>query len=270
MRLRDLLRRTAFGLCAAAATMAVPAACASPWTRAEGRLFVSTKTNYFAATADAPLAGAIDPPRYERFGSDVYAEYGVVPNVMLVGKVIYGDANYYDGFKRSDVGGFAEFELGAQYSIFRRDRDALAVKLAAATPTRFENGGRPGAFSDGVDLELRALYGRTLIERPVKVFATAEAAYRRRFGDGADQARGDLLVGIAPLKRALILIEAQSRISLRNENPGGADYDVVILQPSAVWRVSKRWSAQAGIEREIAGRGIERGEGYFIGLWTEF
>jgi hypothetical protein len=245
-------------------------ALASPWPRGKGRLFLSTKANYFTTTGDAPAPGAIEPPRFERIDSDVYGEFGLARNLTVAAKVVYGDAAFFDGFKTDRVNGFAEIEAGAQYTLFRSSADALSIKLTGGSPTRFEEGGRPGVFSDGVDLELRVLYGRDLAVQPFKIYATAEAGYRRRFGDGADQLRADVLIGVEPLKRLLVLVESQSRLSLRNEAPGGADYDVLIAQPSAVWRFSKRWALQTGLTREIAGRNLLRGDGYFLALWTEF
>ena len=245
-------------------------ACASPWAREKGRLFLSSRANYFVSTGDAPLPEATEPPRFERIDSDVYAEFGLNSRLSVGGKVIYGNAAFFDGFSTASVSGFAEIEGHIQHTILRSRRHALSVKLAAATPTRFENGGRPGVFSDGVDAELRALYGRNMIRRPVKIYASVEAGYRRRFGDGADQIRADALIGVEPLKSVLVLAEVLSRTSVRNESPGGADYDVLILQPSAVWRFSKRMGVQAGLTHEAVGRNLVRGDGYFLALWTEF
>ncbi len=249
---------------------ALGTAGASPWPREPGRLFVSTKANYFTTAGGAPLPGAVDPPRFERIDSDVYGEFGLGSGVTLGAKIVYGDASFYDGFKTESVAGFAEIEGSVQYTAMRNREDALSFKLTGATPTRFEEGGRPGVFSDGVDLEARALYGRDLFAGPFKLYATAEAAFRRRFGDGADQLRADILIGAEPMSRLLLLLEAQSRFSLRNEDPGGADYDVLIVQPSAVFKVSRRFAAQAGAMREVAGRNLLRGDGFFLALWTEF
>ncbi len=248
----------------------VPNADASPWPRDKGRLFVATKANTFKSTSAETPPGAAGAPFFRRIDGDVYAEYGLFRNVTLGAKVVYGDATFHDGFSESQVSGVAEIEGSLQYTIFNGKGGALSVKATGITPTRFEQGGRPGVFSDGVDAELRALYGRNLLGEPVKVYATAEAAYRRRFGAGADQLRGDALVGIEPFSRLLILLEAQSRFSLRNERPGGADYDVLILQPSLVLRQRRRWAVQGGVSYEAAGRNLDRGIGYFISLWTEF
>ena len=265
--------RRVFGriaLIVSALALSIGPAVASPWPRGKDRLFIATKTNYFRSTSDETPAGAGGRPFFQRFDGDLYAEYGLFRDLTLGAKVVYGNATFYDGFFESHVDGVAEIEASVQYAIFNGRAGALSVKATGITPTRFEEGGRPGVFSDGLDAELRILYGRTLIEEPFKVYASAEAGYRRRFGDGADQVRGDLLVGLQPIRQALVLLEAQSRMSLRNEAPGGADYDVVILQPSLVYRAARRWSVQGGVSYEAAGRNLQRGVGYFIALWTEF
>jgi hypothetical protein len=263
------LRGIGFGLLTAV-LLAVGAAHASAWPREKGRLFLSTKSNYFTAQADAPLPGAIDPPRYERVDGDIYVEYGLFKDLTLGGKVIYGYATFFDGFKSESVNGVAEAEASVQYTIFRNRVDSFGVRLTGATPTRFENGGRPGVFSDGFDAELRAIYGRTLFARPFKAYAEIGAGYRRRFGEGADQIRADALLGVEPFRRMLLLLEAQSKISMRNEDFGGANYDVIVFQPSAVWRMTRRFALQAGFTWEAAGRNLDLGQGYFLSLWTEF
>lgn len=257
-------------LLATALISTATAAAASPWPREEGRLFIAAKTNYFKSTGDEAPVGGGGAPVFERFDGDVYAEYGLLHGVTLGAKIVYGHARFYDGFFESQVDGIAEIEASVQYAVLNGQQGALSVKATGITPTRFEQGGRPGVFSDGIDAELRVLYGRGLISEPFKVYATAEAGYRRRFGDGADQIRGDVLLGLEPNRRLLVLIEAQSRFSLRNEKPGGADYDVLILQPSLVWRQGQRWSVQAGVSYEAASRNLERGAGYFVSLWAEF
>jgi hypothetical protein len=256
---------------AALSFMTIPNAMASPWPREKGRLFLSTRGAYFSADGDSSLAGALDRPRFERVDSEVYAEYGLTRKATLAAKVVYSDATYFDGFDARGASGFSEIEVGAQHGILRRTGQSLAVKISASTfPAGLEDGSRPGDFGEDIDAELRVLYGRDLALKPFKIYATAETAYRRRFGDGADQGRADLLLGLEPFKRTLILLEAQSRWSLGNEEPGGADYDVVALQPSFVWRQTKRWAVQIGLTHEAAARNLDRGTGYFLALWSEF
>lgn len=243
---------------------------ASPWARDGGRLFVATRANYFLAKADTPLPGATDVARFERFDTDTYAEFGIGRRTTIGGKVIYGTSTYYDGINVSAGSGFSEFEGLVQRELWRNSTDVLSLRLAGGSTAGLDDAGRPGLVSDGIDVELRVLYGRNLASRPFKIFTAAEAGYRRRFGDGADQIRADILVGAEPLKRALVLVEALSATSLRNEAAGGADYDVVKLQPSLVLRVTRRWSLQGGMTKEAWGRNLLTGDTYFISLWSAF
>jgi hypothetical protein len=245
-------------------------ASASPWAREGGKLFLSTRTDYFTAKADEPLPGAIDVARFERYDSNTYIEFGLGRRFTVGGKVAYGTSTYYDGINASAGAGFSEFEGFAQRELWRNATDVFSVRLTGASTAGLDDGGRPGLVSDGIDGELRVLYGRNVFKRPFKFFAAAEAGYRRRFGDGADQIRADLLIGAEPFKRTLALIELFSTISLRNEDPGGADYDVIKFQPSIAWRMTKRWSVQGGMMKEISGRNLLTGESYFVALWSSF
>jgi hypothetical protein len=243
---------------------------ASPWVRDRGRLFISTRSDYFTAHASEPLPGAAAPARFERFDTNTYAELGVFPRLMIGGKVAYGTATYDDGVNASVGAGFSEFEGFVQGEIWRNDRDVFALRLAGGSTAGLDDGGRPGLVSNGADTELRALYGRNIAIRPFKMFAAAEAGYRRRWGDGADQARIDLLFGAEPIDDVLVLIEAFGTVSIRNEEMGGADYDVVKIQPSIGWRITRRWILQGGVTHEAWGRNLLTGNAYFIGLWTTF
>lgn len=253
-----------------ASALCAPPSHASPWARADGEFFLSTRAEYFIAERDAPVGSNLAPSRFERFETNNYAEYGLTRAITLGGKLVYGSSTYSDSFKAGAASGFSEIEGFAQYEIFRGRRSVLSVKLTGAAPTGLDAGARADLFENGADAELRALYGRNLFARPFKIFASVEAGYRRRFGDAADQIRADALVGIEPAKNILLLAEAQTSTSIRNEASGGTDYDVVKLQPSAVWRISPRFSLQAGMTHEAGGRNLILGDTYFIGLWTIF
>lgn len=245
-------------------------AAASPWPRRNGELFLATRTAYFLATADEPLAAGSGAARFERFDSDNYFEFGLTRAMTLGGKAVYGTSTWFDGVNGGAASGFSEIEGFAQYEVSRGANSALSVKLAVAAPRRLVTGARPELANDGVDTELRALYGRNIMTRPVKIFAAAEAGYRRRFGQAADQMRAEALVGVEPAARLLLLFEIHSTLSLRNEGAAGADYDVLKLQPSLVWRLTPRFSLQGGLAHETAARNLLAGDTFFVGLWSFF
>lgn len=240
-------------------------AVASPWGRERGDIFVSSKSTYFSALGPA----APDRKKFERLDADIYVEWGAFSGVTLCGKALFGSSTYFDGVSTSSVSGVSEFEGSAQLRLAKSAHDAFSVRLAGAKPTHLSTGARPDLASDGADAEMRLLYGRDLILRPVKVFMTTETAYRRRFGPGADQFRGDALIG-AERGRGLLLIEAQTVKSLSAAEDDGTRYDLVRLQATAVLRVTKRLSVQIGGTHEAAGRGVLRGDSAFAGFWAQF
>ncbi len=189
---------------------------------------------------------------------------------MIGGKAFYGTSWLTRGSDVEVATGFTEVEAFAQYQVFRSDRHAGAVKVAGGIPANFDSGARPSLSSDGADLEVSALYGRSIIFQPVKIFAAAEIGLRKRFSDSADQVRFLTTFGIEPSDRWTILLDTYSVKSLENERAEGVDFDIFKVQPSLVWQATDRISIQTGITEEVAGRNIALGRTFFLGLRTSF
>lgn len=243
-------------LCAAA-----PAA-ASPWNRAEGGVFVANRIDYFQSST--PVSS------YSRIDTDGYVEWGLTSRWMTGGKAVFGTAFITDINGSRTVSGFGESDAFVQRQLQRDKHSATAVRLAGIWSGDVTDGARPGEQTGGFDIDLRALHGRDIFLEPLKVFVAAEAGYRRRLSGAADQARADFLVGLEPSRRLLVLLEAQSIISIQNNEAGFDDFDLVKAQGSLVWRATKRWSISAGYRAEFAARNIEPGDAYTFGFWTEF
>lgn len=252
------------------ALLSVPAQ-ASPWGRSVHELLIISRVDYF--DADLGLINTADglvSSRFERLNTDTYVEYGLTSTITIGGKAIYGTSWLTRGDDAESASGFSEIELFAQGRLFQTPHHVGALRIAGSRPARYQSGARAALQSDGYDLDIAGLYGRNIVTEPVKLFAASEASLRKRFSDAADQVNLHATLGVEPNKRLLILIEAFSTLSLRNERAGGADYDIVKIQPSLVWRVSKRLSLQTGVTQEAAGRNIAAGRAYFIGLWSSF
>ena len=249
----------------AAAAAATSAAHASPWGRPDGEFLIVSRAEYFRADL-----GASDPGEFRRFESNTYLEFGVTDAVTIGGKAIYGTSWLTDATGTQTASGFSEIEGFAQYRFLDTGDHVASARLAVARPAAFQSGARANLQSDSVDAEAAVLYGRNLVLKPVKIFAAAEAGYRLRFGDAADEIRTQATIGAEPGERWLFLLESFATVSMRNEDAGGADYDVVKIQPSLVYRFSRRWTVQAGMTEEIAGRNLALGRTFFIGLWSAF
>lgn len=265
-----LNRRIAFAL--AMIALAFPQISnASPWSRDDGEIMIISRVDYFRSNLEnVSVAGAPVDGKFERIETNNYVEFGLTDRLTLGGKAFYGRSWLSRGDFTESASGFTEIETFAQYQVFRNPRHAGAVKITGGIPTEFESGARPTLDSDGVDLELSALYGRSLTFEPIKTFAAVEVGMRKRFGDAADQVRILTTIGIEPTERWGLLIDTYSTVSLRNENFGGADFDVFKVQPSLVWKATRRFSLQIGMSEEIAGRNLDLGTTYFVGLRTRF
>jgi len=246
-------------------------ASAAPWTRDKGELLVISRADYFKAYLPPVDTGnGFVESQFQRLESNTYAEFGLTSDVMIGGKLVYGTTWLTRGAETETATGFSEIEAFGQYQLFRGGEDAGAIRIAAAIPSRFTSGVRDSLQTDGVDIDGSLLYGRNLFSSDVKVFSTVEAGYRKRTGDAADQIRLQSTIGIEPSDAWLILLDAFATLSLRNEAPGGADFDVVRIQPSVLWRFSRRWGVQAGAAEEISGRNLALGRTFFVGVWARF
>ena len=251
------------------ALLAPASADAAAWNRDKGDFFVLSRIDYFRATGNF-LASTPDgeSDRFERFETNTYTEYGLNDRVTLGGKLVYGTTTISNQFESVTLNGFSEIEGFVQTKLWRNNQSAASLRFSGAAPSRIEPG-TPGIVTDGAAAEIRALYGRNLSIEP-KVYVNFEVAYRRRFGPPADETRFDATIGYEPVPRLLLLLQSFNTIALRNEEPGGTDFDVYRIQPSLVWRASRRWSVQVGAIHDYAGRNFARGNTVFIGLGTSF
>ncbi|WP_428410539.1 hypothetical protein [Hyphococcus sp.] len=242
------------------------AAHASPWARFDGELLVISSTKYFQGDSpDDPADGV-----FESVDSDTHIEFGLTEDITIGGKVIYGTSWLANSAGNFSDSGFSEVEGFAQYQFLRDIRQAASVKLSAGKPAAFQSGARPSLSAGGADVELGGLYGRNLLFEPVKIFAAGEIGFRKRIGDAADVMRTQGTLGVEPGRHWVLLFETFSVTSLRNENDSGADYDIVKIQPSVIYRFNRRWAVQAGMTEDVSVRNVAPGRTYFIGFWSAF
>ncbi len=235
---------------------------AAPWTREKGEAFVETRTDVFRARDG-------DGGRFERLDAGIYGEYGLFDATMVGAKVVFGAARSVGPGFVDNASGVVEIEGFAQRTIASGKWGVLSARAAVARPAGIAAGARPGLAADGIDVDVRALYGFGF-GGPVPGFLTTEAAYRGRTGDAADQVRIDAVIGIEPHPDFLLMAETQTAFSAGEARPGGADFDVVKLQPSLVWRANDRLAVRIGGLIEVAARNLTPGRGVFVALWSEF
>lgn len=260
---------TALGACGGLGL--ISDAHASPWGRDQGSLFLSNGFEYFRASLDeAQTLNGLQDGTFERFLATAYAELGLTDKIMLGANARYGSSRFQRGASQNVGEGFQDYGGFVQFRFHDDERGAAAIRLGANAPSRLSDGARPGLASEGVDVEAFAAYGRTLRSEYPRLFASAEAGFRKRLSDSADQVLTNILAGIEPSSRWLVLIESFNVTSLRNEASAGADFDIYKVQPSVVWRLDKKFTVQIGVNHEFAGRNVATGRSYFISIWSTF
>lgn len=246
-------------------------AAASPWVQAEKRLLLISRTDHFKADlGQVEIDGVWLESNFERIDAQTYIEYGLTQNIMVGGKAIYGTSWLRRGHDIETANGFSELEAFGQLQIFRGIKSVGSARIGLSRPSNFSSGARPALQSDGIDIDASFLYGRNLTSGKFKLFSTLEAGFRKRTGDAADQIRLHSTLGLEPGDRWLVLVESFSTTSLGNNENGGADFDIVKIQPSILWRLSPRFGFQLGATQEVTGRNIALGRSFFFGIWSRF
>ena len=197
----------------------------------------------------------IDPRRDEALS--VFVERGLTPRLTLQAK-----AGVTRGKDRwADYAGRGPVELGLRWVAHRDERSALAVYLGAGEAGAGRNAGYAAPGQGSLDLEARALYGRSAHWRGRAVFVDLEAARLRRQGL-ADETRIDATLGIRPTRRWLVL--AQTYAGQADRRPVRSRW---VKSELSVARDFRDWSAQLGWRDTIMGRETARDRGLVLGVW---
>lgn len=241
-------------------------ATAGAWTRAPGETFLSVSTSTYRT----------DDGGYEEMFGALYGEYG-----LREGLTVGGAAEL-----SNPVGPSAPLEDRLTWSAFARVRlhegaagDPLSLQIGASYARQGLRAGEPQQrATDGFELDLRGLYGRGFATALGDAFYDAQAGVRLRFGDPADELRLDLTAGLRPKGEPgdwldgdwLALVQSFGALSLRNGAGGDDGFDSLKLSLSVARRVREGAHLGVGVEREVAGRNIDKGVRVKLFVWSEF
>ncbi|MCE7027373.1 hypothetical protein [Jiella avicenniae] len=257
------LARGLFG-CLALAGMGEDAR-AGAWTLAEGSGEViatglsSTAEETFGSGGREPA-----PAAFTKGSASLFVQHGWTDRLTVFAKVEAGrEADDMSGYARS---GLSEFTAGARYQFHASGGFVASAGLSGRVAAEGEEGIERGATR--IEPRLAAGYGFELFGLPA--FAEAEAGYGWRIaGEGFDEAKLDLAVGLRPWERWLVLAQAFSTIAVAG--PDGADgYAHHKLQGSVVYDIAEHWSLQAGIFATVAGKNAPQERGVVSAIWYRY
>lgn len=240
------------------------------WTLEEGTGQAIVTGLYSQADAAFDADGAPTPrPEFEKGAVAILVEYGLTETFTLLGEGEFGAEREGDlPFARPAL---SHVGIGGRLRLYEADGFVASGQISARVEDAF--GAADAAVDtfgwDAPQIEARALagYGFTLGDYPA--FVDAQAAYRYRVGDGADEVKLDLTFGIRPWSNILLLAQGFATFSAG----GGEDvesYAYHKAQLSMVYDVNEQWSLQVGGFATVAGTNAIKERGLITALWYRF
>ncbi|NDW04281.1 hypothetical protein [Jiella pacifica] len=253
------------GLFCLALTAVPQDAGAGAWALAEGSGEViatglsSTADEAFGSSGAAPARAA-----FMKGSASLFVQHGWTDRLTVFAKVEAGrEADDISGHARS---GLSEFTAGARFQFYASDGFVASAGLSG----RVDDERGEGIDLGGARIEprLAAGYGFELFGLPA--FVEAEAGYGWRVaGEGFDEAKLDLTIGLRPWKRWLFLAQSFSTMGVAGPD-GSDDYAHHKLQGSVVYDIAEHWSLQSGIFATVAGKNAPKERGVVSAIWYRY
>lgn len=249
----------------------VPPALAAPWPQAEGQGFLIDTLSFVQADNHAGIPNpAYGNGTFRHFDLGSYLEYGLTNETTLGASAHLQLRQLETDATTLNSAGVGDIELFARPTVWRDESWIIAVQGLLKVPTGYSASANPRLGDGQVDLEPRLLVGRGFMLGRWPAFADVECAYRFRFGSPSDQVRGDAIAGVHVRDDWMILVQSYNIVGLRNEKPGGTDFDLSTVTVSVVHDLSTKWAAQVGALSEVHSRNYNTGNGGFVAVWRKF
>lgn len=243
---------------------------AGAWTLEEGRgQIVITAT---PSRADEAFDAARNPqptPRYNKFEFQTLFEYGVTDRftAILAPSLQHIDIAPPAGGQRTGFG-FAEF--GGRYRLLQGNNWVLSAQTTLRMPGTFDQANPAAIGYNGMETDLRALFGYSFSVGAWPSFLDIQLAQRLRSAGAPNELRADVTFGTRLLPQWLVLAQFFNVISEGASPPLFPSYDYSKFQLSVVYDLNRQWSLQAGGFTTYSGRNALQENGFVAGIWYRF
>ena len=252
-------------------------ALSAAWTQPHGQWEVVSSVFLFRSDEFFDEDGNSTPQgEFTKIEFNPYIEYGLFPwlTVGASPTVQYLEQDSATG--NSDNMGIGDIELFARYALWQDDWSVFSLQPLIKIPGPYDDADRPQLGSEQVDLELRGLYGHSLVYGGMYHFINIEGAYRHRVGDPGDEVRFDTTLGIRPIPDFMVLgqvfttfaVDEMVRSEMRLTN--SEDFNLVKLQLSGVQEISPDLSVQLGGFHHVWAQNTGGGSGVVFSIWKKF
>jgi hypothetical protein len=246
-------------------------ACAGPWPQPAGHGFV---INTFSFVQGDNHAGVPNPASgngtFRLFDFTPYMEYGLTDTVTVGAAPHLELRQLATSTTTSNTAGVGDIDLFARKTVWSDGSWVIAGQGLIKVPTGYDPNANPALGNDQVDLEPEILVGRGFVVGAWPAFADIGTGYRYRFGSPADEVRLDADFGVHVRPDWMLLLQSFNIIGLRNQRPGGTDFNLATIAISVVHDLNASWAVQLGGLSDVASRNYNRGNGAFVAVWWRF
>lgn len=215
-----------------------------------------------------------------------YVEYGLTPDITLVGNFYLKQARYSNNadYGSRSTTAFGDQEVGIRYNLPPTFAGLESPWVGAAqwllvlpTYSRHKDGSKPDVGMGGIGNEFRYSIGRPITLLNHTGYIDMGTALRLRTGGPADEWRVDIASGLYLSPKWLMIGELNQITGLRNGHDNGDNpsldpnnYNQTKLRLSVVRHINETMRVQLGYERYVAGRNTGAGGAPFVGFWWHF
>ncbi|MDN5927534.1 MAG: hypothetical protein L0I29_10705 [Hyphomicrobiales bacterium] len=234
---------------------------AGAWLQEKGHGLLILSTTMLSGDKVFDAAGhPFDIPRYNRFDTSAWLEYGLTDGLTLVLRPQFRSVSLGKPYNLH-YSGLGYTGLGARIGLWSSGGTVLSLQSMLRIP------GEPLVGSAQFETETRLLYGHSYKLGTWPAFIDTQFAYRFRAGIAPDEVRSDVTFGVRPRPDLMMMAQAFSTFSFGGFYASGWEYKV---QLSAVWDFAKDWSVQVGGSATVAGVNALQERGYFAAIWKRF
>ena len=251
-----------------AAAMLPASAIAGAWTVPEGTGQVIVSGLYSEAMQAFGADGeAVPIPLFRKAEISFYGEYGLTDALTAI---LRSEAKTYASGEAlsPDAARFGLSGGGARLRLWEGSGAILSAEIVGRVATPFDRRARTEERGGAVDFRLMAGKGFDVGAWPA--FAEFQAAYRLGLGERDDAIIADVIFGLRPWPRLLLLAQSFNTLPLRRTGDGKDDPTEHKLQLSAVYDLNRRLSLQVGGVATMAGRDALTERGLVTALWFRF
>lgn len=260
--------------------MALPAALhAAAWPQGKGRgQVIDTLSLYTTDTYFGPSSGyryRIPQLPFAKLENSVYAEYGW-SDAMTIGLNTSYQYNRLDSTPSVNSNGLSDTQLFVRQMLWKGEGRVVSVQPMVKLPSPWSDDPLLPTSTQGVDAELRLLYGEGFELWGLPHFYNSEIAYRQRMSDASNEWHFDETLGLRMTPGVMLLFQAFVTVSEGGPGASGfavvnsSDYDLAKGQFSVVTKITDALSLQIGAFDHTYGRNTGAGGGLFLSLWMDF